>query len=50
MELHYDDIPASELVTILQDKCQLPASYAKKMVAVMKELQVCFDVFKSERS
>ena len=40
IELHYDDIPAEELVTILQAKCQLPESYAKKMVAVLKDLQV----------
>lgn len=40
IELHYDDIPAGELVTILQNKCELPLSYAKKMVAIMKELQV----------
>ena len=40
IELHYDDIPPAELVSILRDKCQLPTSYAKKMVAVMKELQV----------
>ena len=40
IELHYDDIPVGELVTILQKKCQLPLSYAKKMIAIMKELQV----------
>lgn len=41
IELHYDDIPSGELVNILQEKCQLPSSYAKKMVAIMKDLQVC---------
>jgi len=40
IELHFDDIPAVELVTILHQGSQLPQSYAKKMVAVMKELQV----------
>ena len=40
IELHYDDIPSNELVQILHHKCALPETYAKKMVAVMKELQV----------
>ena len=42
VELHFDDIPAEELVTILYRRCKLPESYAKKLVAVMKELQVDF--------
>ena len=41
VELHFDDIPSDELVTILYKRCQLPESYAKKLVAVMRELQVC---------
>jgi len=41
VELHFDDIPPDELVTILYKRCQLPESYAKKLVAVMRELQVC---------
>ena len=41
VELHFEDIPSKELAKILQQKCQLPPSYAKKMVAVMKDLQVC---------
>ena len=41
VELHFDDIPSKELEKILQQKCQLPSSYAKKMVAVMRDLQVC---------
>ena len=40
MELHFDDIPSKELENILQQKCQLPPSYSKKMVAVMRDLQV----------
>ena len=40
VELHFDDIPAEELVTILYRRCKLPESYAKKLVAVMRELQV----------
>uniref|UniRef100_A0A1X7TI19 Midasin n=1 Tax=Amphimedon queenslandica TaxID=400682 RepID=A0A1X7TI19_AMPQE len=39
IELHYDDIPPNELVSILHQKCSLPEKYAKKMVAVMKDLQ-----------
>ncbi len=40
IELHIEDIPPDELVTILHQRCSLPTSYAKKMVDVMKELQV----------
>ena len=45
IELHYDDLPSKELVTILELKCKLPLSYARKMVAVMKDLQVSYHVF-----
>ena len=40
IELHYDDIPPNELTNILHQKCSLPEKYAKKMVTVMKDLQV----------
>ncbi len=39
VELHFDEIPSKELETILHDRCSIPLSYAKKMVAVMLELQ-----------
>ncbi|XP_024535665.1 midasin [Selaginella moellendorffii] len=39
IELHVDDIPAGELVTILEKRCDVAASYAGKMVEVMKDLQ-----------
>ncbi|EFJ21629.1 hypothetical protein SELMODRAFT_166, partial [Selaginella moellendorffii] len=39
IELHVDDIPADELVTILEKRCDVAASYAGKMVEVMKDLQ-----------
>ena len=39
IELHFDDIPAAELETILHQRCRVPASYCKKMVAVLLELQ-----------
>ncbi len=39
VELHFDEIPSSELETILHERCSLPMSYAKKMVNVMLDLQ-----------
>jgi midasin len=39
IELHYDDIPNTELVTILEKRSKLPQSYAKRMVAVLRDLQ-----------
>lgn len=44
VELHFEDIPPNELEVILQQKCQLPPSYSRKMVAVMRDLQVLCDV------
>jgi len=40
VELHFDEIPSSELVEILQKRCQLPQSYSQLLVNVMLELQV----------
>ncbi|CAG5129144.1 unnamed protein product, partial [Candidula unifasciata] len=40
IELHFDEIPAPELETILHQRCAIPLSYAKKLVAVMLELQM----------
>lgn len=40
VEIHVDEIPEDELGTILKQRCQIPESYAKKMVEVMKELQL----------
>lgn len=40
VEIHVDEIPEDELSTILCQRCQIPESYAKKMVEVMKELQL----------
>ncbi|XP_073036075.1 midasin-like isoform X3 [Primulina eburnea] len=40
VEIHVDEIPQEELSTILGKKCLIPESYAKKMVDVMKELQL----------
>lgn len=41
VELHFTEIPNDELEFILHKRCEMPLSYAKKVVAVMKELQVC---------
>ncbi|ELT89072.1 hypothetical protein CAPTEDRAFT_156074, partial [Capitella teleta] len=39
VELHFDEIPSSELETILHQRCCMPMSYCRKLVAVMLELQ-----------
>lgn len=39
LELHIEDIPDTELATILEQRCALAPSYAKKLVASMRELQ-----------
>ena len=39
MELHFDEIPSQELETILHQRCEIPLSYAKRLIAVMLELQ-----------
>ncbi|KAL6547365.1 hypothetical protein OROMI_023086 [Orobanche minor] len=40
VEIHVEEIPQEELSTILENRCKIPGSYAKKMVDVMKELQL----------
>ncbi|KAK9466820.1 hypothetical protein V1512DRAFT_275936 [Lipomyces arxii] len=40
LELHFDDIPEDELEIILKGRCQIPPSYAKKIVEVYKELSI----------
>ncbi|KAL8154412.1 hypothetical protein V2J09_012172 [Rumex salicifolius] len=40
VEIHVDGIPEDELPTILYERCHIPKSYAKRMVAVMKDLQL----------
>lgn len=40
MELHFDELPSQELEVILHQRCSLPLSYAKKLVAIMLDLQV----------
>lgn len=40
VELHFNEIPPPELEVILQQRCRMPQSYARKMINVMTELQV----------
>ncbi len=39
VELHFEDIPVPELEIILKERCQVPQTLSKKLIAVMKELQ-----------
>jgi len=39
LELNFDDFPENELEQILEQRCQIPPSYCKKLVIVYKELQ-----------
>ncbi|XP_029902559.1 midasin isoform X2 [Myripristis murdjan] len=39
VELHFDELPSSELETILHQRCSLPPSYCNKLVKVMQDLQ-----------
>ncbi|XP_003367965.1 putative midasin [Trichinella spiralis] len=40
VQMNFGELPYNEIETILQMRCGLPLSYASKMVAVMRELQV----------
>ncbi|MQL83110.1 hypothetical protein Taro_015596, partial [Colocasia esculenta] len=40
LEIHVDEIPENELAEILEKRCKIPLSYAKKMIEVMKDLQL----------
>lgn len=40
VELHFDELPHDELEVILHQRCRMPPKYAKRIVTVMKELQV----------
>lgn len=39
IELHIDDIPSSELHTIIMIRSRLPSTFVEKMISVMQELQ-----------
>ena len=39
LEIHVDEIPDDELVTILEQRCLIPKTYARKMTEVQKDLQ-----------
>ena len=52
VEIHFDEIASAELEVILHKKCSLPASYCKKLVGVMLELQrrrCCTGVFSGKQ-
>lgn len=38
LEVHFDDVPQSELQFILSERCRIPESYAKRIVNVFQEL------------
>ena len=40
VEIHVGEIPDDEMSTIVAKRCEIPDSYAKKMVEVMKDLQL----------
>lgn len=40
VEIHVDEIPEDELSTILTNRCEIPESYSRKMISVMRELQL----------
>ncbi len=40
MELHFDELGTSELETIIERKCEIPKKMSKKMIRVLRELQV----------
>ncbi|KAD4889375.1 hypothetical protein E3N88_21448 [Mikania micrantha] len=40
VEIHVDEIPQKELITILEKRCEVAPTYAKKMIDVMKDLQL----------
>ena len=39
LEVHFEDVPQTELETILCQRCQIAPSYGKKIVSVFHELQ-----------
>ena len=39
IELHFNEIPHSELEMILHQRCEIPLSYTKKMIGVLQKLQ-----------
>ncbi|KAK9303268.1 hypothetical protein QLX08_005030 [Tetragonisca angustula] len=40
VELHFDEIPPTELQVILHKRCKMPETYCKQVINVMTELQV----------
>ena len=44
VELHFNEIPPQELEFILHKRCQMAPSYSKKMISVMTDLQVGYNI------
>lgn len=40
VEIQVSDLPDQDLLTILEQRCHIPPSFAKKMITVMRELQL----------
>ncbi|KAI0036574.1 midasin [Vararia minispora EC-137] len=40
LEVHFEDVPQAELEMILHERCRIAPSYAQRIVAVFRELQV----------
>ena len=38
LDIYFDDVPQSELQTILSERCRIPDSYAQRIVTVFQEL------------
>lgn len=39
VELHFTEIPSTELEVILHKRCEIPLSYSRKMIGVLCDLQ-----------
>jgi midasin len=40
LQIMIPDLPCTELITVLEQRCAMPASHASKLVAVMSELRI----------
>ncbi len=40
VEIHFDDLPYAELETIVEQKCRVPRSISRRMIAVLSKLQI----------
>jgi midasin len=40
LQIMIPDLPSNELITVLEQRCAIPASHAGKLVSVMSELRI----------